>query len=321
MRTWVLYGAPRDHPGSHMGPPDQVLSSGTPDTSHRGGGLRCSRAFALVYGLVRSGWPDLTQLSAVTVAVLAAAPLALALLWDRLGGIKAFGVEVTLTPASTRIEIEVVGAITREQSFDGRQAIADQITQAIVRREQELLNVNLRGGQYWYSTRLFLLAALAEDYSRIQQLVFMEQGGERIFVGMASPGNVRQALATLWPTLEEYYQEIKKQPMPVQPGASRPSWIVMRWTLGPFKRDGKPVSEENLRVKVNSACLREWLFAIERPLTTDSVDWPGTSDPYLVRSLLFEHNSPYVALLRHGRLDRVVNRLDLALRVARRAIG
>ena len=34
---------------------------------------------------------------------------------------------------------------------------------------------------------MFLVAALAEDYSQIRRLVFVELGDERIFVGVASP--------------------------------------------------------------------------------------------------------------------------------------
>jgi hypothetical protein len=277
--------------------------------------------FALVYGVVRSGWPDLTQVSSVTIAALAAAPLALALLWDRLGGFKAFGFEVTLTAAPARMDIEVIGALTERQYFSEDEAIVERITQAIARPEQELLELNLRDGNYWWSTRLFLLAALAEDYSRIQQLVFVERGGERGFVGMAVPGDIRRALAMVWPTLELSYQTIKKQPpppKPSQPGASIPSRIVFGFAdWNTFERGGKHVREEDLVVKVNATLLHDWLLAIGRPLTVDSVDWPGRSDPYLVRSLLFEFDAPYVALLRHRRLDRVVNRFDLAVRVAR----
>lgn len=46
---------------------------------------------------------------------------------------------------------------------------------------------------YWWSTRLFLLAALADDYSNIKQLVFVENDDERSYVGMATPAAVRKA--------------------------------------------------------------------------------------------------------------------------------
>lgn len=278
--------------------------------------------FALVYLLVRSGWLHVTQPSAVTIAALAVAPLALALLWDRLSAVKAFGVEISLTSASIRMDTEVIGALANEPHYSTDQAMVEAINQAIVQPEQELLNVNLRDGRYWWSTRLFLLAALAEDYSRVQQLVFMEQGGARIFVGMAPPSDIRRALARQWPTLEQSYQEIKSNPPdpPDWPDASLIARIVYGWTPHGFYRDSAAVSEEELKEKVNPSSLHKWLLAMGKRLTTESVDWHGISRPYIVRSLLFEFDSPYVALLRHRQLDRVVNRLDLALRVARRAL-
>jgi hypothetical protein len=80
--------------------------------------------------------------------------------------LKALGFELALTSASMRTDMtdmQVVGAITERQYFSGEEALVEQITQAIVRPEQELLELNLRGGDYWWSTRLYLVAALADD--------------------------------------------------------------------------------------------------------------------------------------------------------------
>jgi hypothetical protein len=289
--------------------------------------------FALVYGIVRWGWPDLTQAFSVTIAALAAAPLALALLWNRLGGFKAFGFEIMLTPPSARMEPEVaeaVGEITGDQAFNSSslQYIVGRITQVIARPEQEVLELNLYDGKYWWSTRLFLLAALVEDYSQIQRLVFVEGGEKRTFVGMALPADVRRALATAWPVLEQAYQDIKLNP-PAAPGTEL-SRIGFRWSEYNFKpsdqvtpEEDRREKEEDLRVKVDTASLRKWLEATGKRLDRerDSVDWYGITRRYLVRSLLFQFDSPYVALLRQGRLDRIVSRLDLALRLAKRAVG
>lgn len=285
--------------------------------------------FALVYGIVRWFWPGQTQAASIIIAALAAAPLALALLWDRLEGFKAFGLELTLIPSSVRMEpevVEVVGEITEQQTpdIDSLTGIAEKITQAIARPEQELLELNLRDGNYWWSTRMFLVAALAEDYSRIRRLVFVERGDERAFVGMASPGDVRRALATEWPILELSYQEIKNNPPPVpSPSASEPSKIVVGWNQHQFKSNNQRMSEDDpkLRVKVDTASLNKWLGKMGMRLTTESAEWRGITRPYFVQYLLVEFDSPYVALLLHRRLDRVVNRHDLALRMATRALG
>jgi hypothetical protein len=284
--------------------------------------------FALVYRIVRSSWPDQTQAVSVTIAALAAAPLALALIWDRLGGFKALGLELTLS-ASPRMEIEVVevvgGETIQSQVFsDSLPKIAEKITQVFAQPNQELLELNLRDGKYWLSARMFLVAALAEDYSRIRQLVFVERECERIFVGMAAPGDVRRALAKEWPNLELSYQEIKHDPSAVpSPSDSEASRIVVAWITHLFNTDDQPVSDSDpkLSVKVDTASLNRWLGKMGMRLTTESADWDGITRPYLVRSLLVEFDSPYVALLRQRRLDRVVHRPDLALRVAREALG
>ena len=285
--------------------------------------------FALVYVIVRSSWPEQTQAASLIIAALAAAPLALALLWDRLGGVKVLGLELTLIPSSIRIEpevVKVVAEITEHQSLDidSLTALAEKITQAIARPEQELLELNLRDGNYWWSTRLFLAAALAEDYSQIRRLVFVELGDERIFVGMASPGDVRRALANEWPTLELSYQKIRNNPPSVpSPSASEPSKIVVGWDMHQFELNNECMREDDLklRVKVDTASLNSWLGKMGMRLTTESAEWQGITRPYLVQYILTEFDSPYVALLRHRRLDRVVNRHDLALKVAMRALG
>lgn len=285
--------------------------------------------FALVYGIVRSSWPEQTQAASLIIAALAAAPLGLALLWDRLGGVKVLGLELTLIPSSIRIEpevVKVVAEITEQQSLDidSLTALAEKITQAIARPEQELLELNLRDGNYWWSTRMFLVAALAEDYSQIRRLVFVELGDERIFVGMVSPGNVRRALANEWPTLELSYQEIKDNlPSVPSPSASEPSKIVVGWNNHQFELNNECMREDDLklRVKVDATSLNSWLGKMGMRLTTESAEWHGITRPYFIQYLLAEFDSPYVALLRHRRLDRVVNRHDLALKVATRALG
>src|SRR5262249_34936364 len=86
--------------------------------------------FGLTYAFLRSRWPTLSQASAVNFAVVAAAPLALAMIWHRLTGFKLFGLEVSLSQATARIETGMVGAIAATQYFSGNEAIVERITQA-----------------------------------------------------------------------------------------------------------------------------------------------------------------------------------------------
>lgn len=70
--------------------------------------------------------------------------------------------------------------------------------------------------------------------------------------------------------------------------------------------------------RVRKESLQQWLKIVGGGLARDSASWDGISEPNLYRSLVVEHSEPYVALLRNGRLDRMINRLDLATRLVAR---
>jgi len=67
--------------------------------------------FGVAYAIVDWGWGDLSTGEKATIAALAAAPLALGLVWSQLTGFKAFGFEVSLARASAT-DAKVSGAIT-----------------------------------------------------------------------------------------------------------------------------------------------------------------------------------------------------------------
>jgi hypothetical protein len=72
------------------------------------------------------------------------------------------------------------------------------------------VEVNLRTTPYWWSTRLYLLAALAQEYTEIERLVFVEQDAARVFVGIAAPAAVRRALARRFPDYETVFRAIQQ---------------------------------------------------------------------------------------------------------------
>jgi hypothetical protein len=52
-----------------------------------------------------------------------------------------------------------------------------------------------------------------------------------------------------------------------------------------------------------------------------SIEWSGVWEPRIVRSIVRDFSGRYVALLRSGALDRIVNRLQLAERIALNALA
>src|SRR5205807_9843131 len=83
---------------------------------------------------------------------------------------------------------------------------------------------------YWWTTRLFLLAALAEDFSSIRRLLF-SAGVDRRFVGFATPAAVRRALAAATPVLEQVYAGLLTAPAPQR---DRVATIVNQWKWRQF---------------------------------------------------------------------------------------
>lgn len=192
------------------------------------------------------------------------------------------------------------------------QGLVEQM-KAIVEPGVELLEIDLRDGVYWWSTRLYLLAAPAQELSDVRAFVFV-RGEDRQFVGMAPPALVRCALATQTPELEGTYLDSVRHAPLLDPTSV--SSIVYAWTGRLFGPSQMP--EGDFASRVSPTTLRAALGGIRRPLNDDSIEWPGYAAPHIVRALVRDFGGEYVALLRQGSLDRVVNRLTLAAEIAAR---
>jgi hypothetical protein len=265
--------------------------------------------FAATFALVDAGWESLTTGTKATIAALVAAPLALAMLWPRLSGFKAFGFEVSLAQASAK-EAQVPAAITEQQYLSGERKIKELVERLVQRPDIRALEINLRDGDYWWPSRLYLVAALSVDFSHVQAIAFVEGEKERIFAGIATPAAVRSALATAFPSFERKYAEKRA-------GAARDSAasIPEIFATGPLALEDKPTEEKDFP-RVSPRRLQDWLRAVGAELDTRSIQWRGISEPELVRAIVTEFDGPVVPLVRNGvRLDFLVDRLELARRL------
>ena len=75
------------------------------------GGYAVVGLFAGALAIVDAGWRSLAISTKATIAAIAAAPLALGMLWPRLSGFKAFGFEVSPAQASAREAHEFEGPV------------------------------------------------------------------------------------------------------------------------------------------------------------------------------------------------------------------
>src|SRR5947199_288323 len=78
-------------------------------------------------------------------------------------------------------------------------------------RELRVLTVDLKVSQYWWSTRLFFLAAVAGELAGTRLLIFIEDG-ER-YVGAATTATVRDRLANMSTPLRQFLDQCRQQPV------------------------------------------------------------------------------------------------------------
>ncbi len=250
--------------------------------------------------------------SALVVGILAAAPLVIALIGERITGIKAFAVEISLAEVTVPIEGDFSGAVMTSAEMFGS-AAPDLLTSIgpAMQNRSRLIRINLRGDDYWWSTRIFLVAALAADYTEVEALIFVRSGEERIFVGIASPRAVRARLAAKFPSYEAAYRTLRAESAAesadhgIEPDREVDQILTWRW------RDALDQPEDDMKVVVSADDLREWLRG---DLDTEALPYgPLTA---LLRYRINSRDRRYAALTDHLRLVAVVDRDELAIRSA-----
>jgi hypothetical protein len=188
-------------------------------------------AVALVFGVAGGVALRLgaSASAALVVGSLAAGPIVAAFIGQRITGVKALGVEISLV-ALTQSEAKVAGDDSTiagnlssaaldgaETGYSGNQQLVGNF-ETLIDEAPKLVRVNLRGNNYWWSTRIFLVAALAQDYTGVDAFVFVKSGDEQRLVGIASTRAVRERLAAQFPVYETAYRSARTALPPQAPG-------------------------------------------------------------------------------------------------------
>ena len=152
----------------------------------------------------------------VLISAIIAAPVALAFVWERISKIRIYEVEISLsdvTVESTARLAEEIQEIQRQQMGPSLMleilAGIKKAMKAVI--GHRVLEVNLGRGEWW-ATRLYLLAALARDYTSIQDIVFLAESKEtgRISViGLGHTDEVCKVLGETYPFIEAAYHHSK----------------------------------------------------------------------------------------------------------------
>jgi hypothetical protein len=267
---------------------------------------------------------EFTNTQRLILSAALAAPLLLALLWEHVKGFKVGEVEITLNEVAPTLDVELASAIQGLQG-SATPTLVETVSKAAERSELKLVEVNLRSKPYWWSTRLFLLAALADEYTRIDRFIFVEGDAARQYLGMASPSGVRRALARWFPDYDRVYRDVLLSArMDSQGDIEELEKIGYQWPGFRFHRPtaaGEPLpfheepteAEKDVRELITRTNLLEWIGA---EMETDSREWTGEPASRSLYARILTCNGAYVPLLSRGRLEMVVNRNQLALRLA-----
>lgn len=245
--------------------------------------------------------------TAVLVGVLLAGPIIVALIGDRVTTIKAFSVEISLTQVTVSVEGDFSGAVmsVADMGPSASPGLAKTLTEAI-RGRAPILRLNLREDDYWWSTRLFLAAALAGDYTSVEAVVFVRNGDQRIFVGIATPKALRARIGHIFPQYEVAYRTVRVEV--TKPAVQTPEAEVNEILLWRWSQSLQP-DEVSVKEIVTRQNLTEWLGE-----DLDSDDLPyGPLSP-LLRYRISSRPQRYAALTQDSRLVDIVDRDELARR-------
>jgi hypothetical protein len=111
-------------------------------------------------------------------------------------------------------------------------------------------------GTTWWSTRLYLLAVVAEFLTDVRRIVVTERGQ---FVGIVSPGHVRATLRAMHPEIDQFEQQKLVQPLPNDPVHAL-SVLLASWReviKQPTETD--TLVEQSIQITVTRAALIRWL--------------------------------------------------------------
>jgi hypothetical protein len=161
----------------------------------------------------------------------------------------------------------------------------------------------------WWNTRLYLLAALAESSYGNRGFVFVDQ--DRRYLLLASPKEVRYRLRLRWPLLETVYTAFRSN-------AITPESIITNLWMFPQAVSAAFGKEEKDAIEV----VTEHHLTYELGIVpgAEVVDLPGKSQHFIEAEIVARH-TPYVALLRDGKLEGLVDRVALSQRVALAALA
>ncbi len=225
---------------------------------------------------------------------------------DRITGIKAFSVELSLAQVTVSVESDFSGAVMSlaEMGPSGTPELQKTLSEA-TRSRSQLLRLNLRDEDYWWLSRVFLAGALAWDYTSVEAFVFVRSGDQRIFVGIATPQDLRLRIGSAFPDYEVAYRRVRFE---VAASPSRKPEDELNEILS-WRWHASLTDEIGTKVIVTRRNLKDWMGDA---LDTDDLPY-GPLNP-LLRYRIASSPRRFAALTQESKLVDIVDRDELAKR-------
>lgn len=162
------------------------------------------------------------------------------------------------------------------------------------------------GPTVWWNTRLHLAAALASDFTEIKQFVILDS--ERQPVVIASPLEIRRALTKSEPKTEMAYLQARNDARMFP--SSEVDSVISAYPNAVFQITGKTESE--FKQDLTPSSMRELGIRPEGEILQQFAPHYHAFS----YSEIMSRGHRYVALMRDGNLEGIVDRIDLASRLA-----
>jgi hypothetical protein len=160
----------------------------------------------------------------------------------------------------------------------------------------------------WWNTRLYLVAALAEELGRTRGIVFVDADGR--FLLAATAAEICHRLELRWPALKPAYESFRREVGTIE-RLEEDIWRYPGFVAEAFGSDEETAKH---RLSVHDV---EYELGIARDAeTVDVLD----KDQRFVQREVLGRRTPFAALIRDGRLEGLVDRHVLAQRVAQAAL-
>jgi hypothetical protein len=160
----------------------------------------------------------------------------------------------------------------------------------------------------WWNTRLHLVSALASDFTEIREFVLLDAENQLLVV--TPPAELRRALTKIQPKLELAYLQSRMSP-PGPIGGSDVTAIISNYEMSVMTVFGAP--ETMVKQVITPINLRELGIKTQAEVVNHSA---GERRPLLSADIL-RSSSPYVVLMQDHNLEGVVDRTQLASRIAK----